>query len=152
MKYIGHLATLPIENIISPSSPIQTYVATISEISFNSSARDSILTPGNVTAIFDSGSTVTLLPSDMAKEIFAALPVSLVLEAAFINCGLSNDADFEFSLNFAFGNTTIKVPFKELILDNLGPYSDILATLDVPVSVSPLPSFGPERARTAAVN
>jgi len=132
MKYIGHLATLPIENIISPSSPIQTYVATISEISFNSSARDSILTPGNVTAIFDSGSTVTLLPSDMAKEIFAALPVSLVLEAAFINCGLSNDADFEFSLNFAFGNTTIKVPFKELILDNLGPYSDILATLDVP--------------------
>lgn len=135
MKYIGYLATLPIENIISPSSPIQTYVATISEISFNSSARDSILTPGNVTAIFDSGSTVTLLPSDMATDIFAALPVSLVLEAAFINCDLANDADFGFSLNFAFGNTTIKVPFRELILDNLGPYSDILATLNVPVRI-----------------
>lgn len=78
------------------------------------------LTPANYAeaAILDSGTTITLLPNDIAQNVFDELgaTVSQQLDAVVVPCSLADNSG---TLNYQFGGSsgpTIKVAVSQLVL------------------------------------
>ena len=89
-------------------------------LSATSSTGTDQLTPSNYAeaAILDSGTTITLLPNDIAQAVFNELgaTVSQELGATVVPCSLSSNTG---TLNYGFGGPggpTIKVAVSQLVL------------------------------------
>jgi hypothetical protein len=85
----------------------------------SSSGTDQLTSPSFAqAAILDSGTTITLLPNDVAAVVFQELgaTVSQQLGAVVVPCTLANNPG---TLNYGFGGAggpVIKVPMNELVL------------------------------------
>ncbi|KAL1966350.1 hypothetical protein VTN77DRAFT_4492 [Rasamsonia byssochlamydoides] len=123
-KFSGKLLTLPIQPDAQTGNVSTMTVAWTSLSVTNSSGSDGVtktITPDNFAeaALLDSGTTVTLLPTDLYEELaqfFGAVedPYS---GATLVDCDLLDSSTG--TLNFGFGGSggpVIKVPFSEFAL------------------------------------
>lgn len=99
---------------------VTSFTVALTSLSATSSSGSDQLTPPNyaIPAILDSGTTITLLPDDLAQAIFAELGAeySSRLGAVLVPCALGNNAG---TLNYGFGGTggpVIKVSVSDLVL------------------------------------
>jgi hypothetical protein len=118
-KYVGDLTNIQ----VYPSSRRQnvtSFTVAFTSLSATSSSGTDTLTPSSyaVAAILDSGTTLTLLPDDIAALVFTELgaQVDTQLGATVVPCTLAKNTG---TLNYGFGGPggpVIKVPVRELVL------------------------------------
>jgi hypothetical protein len=104
----------------SQSGAITSFTVAWTSLSASSSSGTDLLTSSTFArpAILDSGTTITLLPNDVAAVVFQELgaTVSQQLGAVVVPCTLANNPG---TLNYGFGGAggpVIKVPMNELVL------------------------------------
>ncbi|TGO07939.1 hypothetical protein BTUL_0235g00020 [Botrytis tulipae] len=118
-KYVGDLVTVN----VYPSSrggSVTSFTVAWTSLSVQSSSGTDQLTPTDFArpAILDSGTTITLLPDDVAAIVFEELgaTVSQQLGAVVVPCALAKKTG---SINYGFGGVggpTIKVDVSQLVL------------------------------------
>jgi len=118
-KYTGDLVSVN----VYPSSrggAVTSFTVAWTSLSVESSSGTDQLTPTTFAqpAILDSGTTITLLPDDIAAVVFEELgaTVSQQLGAVVVPCSLAQKSG---SLNYGFGGVggpTIKVDVSQLVL------------------------------------
>jgi hypothetical protein len=119
-KYDGTLSSLEIyPDAESGSNQITSFTVAFTSLQVTSSTGTDTLTPSNyaVPAILDSGTSLTLLPDDLASVVFEELGASDDgTNGIVLPCAVGNATG---SLNFGFGGSggpVIKVPVSELVL------------------------------------
>jgi hypothetical protein len=102
------------------SGRVTSFTVAWTELSATSSTGTDVLTPANYAeaAILDSGTTITLLPDNLAAKVFEELGAqySDELGAVIVPCDLASNPG---TLNYAFGGSggpTIKVQMSQLVL------------------------------------
>lgn len=119
-KYSGTLSSLEIyPDSQSQNNQITTFTVAFTSLSVTSSTGTDNLTPSTyaVAAILDSGTSLTILPDDLASIIFQEL--SAIEDRTFgvvLPCSVGQATG---SLSFGFGGSggpIIKVPVSELVL------------------------------------
>lgn len=102
------------------SGRVTSFTVAWTSLSATSSSGTDVITPSNFAepAILDSGTTITLLPDDIAKLVFEELGAqeSEQLGAVIVPCNLGQNTG---TLNYAFGGAggpTIKVQMSQLVL------------------------------------
>ncbi|CAL3970210.1 hypothetical protein PZA11_006478 [Diplocarpon coronariae] len=118
-KYTGDLISID----VYPSrrnGRVTSFTVAFTSLSATSPSGTDQLTPANyaTAAILDSGTTITLLPDDLATMIFEEVgaTVSQQLGAVVVPCDLAKVSG---SINYGFGGTggpTIKVAISDLVL------------------------------------
>lgn len=115
-KYVGRLATLPIQNTFRSPTPTE-FIITLTDLSFGENGRDDYVVASDraYPVLLDSGSSLTYLPDDLALEVMNAVGVEYDRrnEVGLVACSLANNAT---SLNFRFSEPVISVPMNELVL------------------------------------
>ncbi|APA07434.1 hypothetical protein SS1G_12969 [Sclerotinia sclerotiorum 1980 UF-70] len=118
-KYVGDLVTVNVYPSSRGGSVTSFTVAWTSLSVQSSSGTDQLTAPSFAQpAILDSGTTITLLPDDVAAVIFEELgaTVSQQLGAVVVPCSLAQKSG---SINYGFGGVdgpTIKVDVSQLVL------------------------------------
>lgn len=104
----------------SRNGRISSFTVAFTSLSATSSSGTDQLTPADyaTAAILDSGTTITLLPDDIALKVYDELgaTVSRQLGAVVVPCALSENTG---TLNYGFGGAggpTIKVSVSDLVL------------------------------------
>lgn len=118
-KYTGDLISIEVYPE-TRSGKVNSFTVAFTSLSATSKSGTDQLTPPSYAeaAILDSGTTITLLPDDVANMVFEELgaTVSQQLGAVVVPCSLaSNDG----TLNYGFGGSTgpvIKVAVSDLVL------------------------------------
>jgi hypothetical protein len=117
-KYTGDLISIEVYPS-SRSGRVTSFTVAFTSLSATSSSGTDQLTPPDYAqaAILDSGTTITLLPDDLAEVVFEELgaTVSQSLGAVVVPCTLANN---DGTLNFGFGGfggPTIKVSVSDLV-------------------------------------
>ncbi|CZR55794.1 related to acid proteinase PEPI precursor [Phialocephala subalpina] len=118
-KYSGDLISIKVYPD-SQGGRTTSFTVAFTSLSATSSSGTDQLTPANyaTAAILDSGTTITLLPDDIATSIFEELgaTVSQQLGAVVVPCALAENSG---TINYGFGGTggpTIKVAVSQLVL------------------------------------
>jgi len=118
-KYTGDLISVQVYPS-SRSKQFSSFTVAFTSLSATSSSGTDQLTPSNyaAAAILDSGTTITLLPDDVAQAVFDELgaTVSAQLGAVVVPCSLADNSG---TLNYGFGGPggpTIKVSVNDLVL------------------------------------
>jgi hypothetical protein len=117
-QYTGDLISVPVCPD-SYSDTITSFTVSFTGLTATSSTGTDSLTPSdyNEAAILDSGTTITLLPNDLAKIVFEELGATNSEElGVVVPCAL---ADKTGSLNFQFGGANgpiVKVDVSQLVL------------------------------------
>ena len=116
-KYHGDLVGLPIQ-ADSQSGNLTSFTVALSSLTFTSAGQTSTLTSTNSAfpAILDSGTTITLLPDDIANQIFNGIGVTSDQSYGnVVPCKLANsDATFSFTFGGPNG-PVIHVSLSEFI-------------------------------------
>ena len=118
-KYTGELTSVGVYPS-ARSGRVTSFTVAFTSLSATSSSGSDTLTPANyaTAAILDSGTTITLLPDDLAAVVFQELgaTVSSQLDAVVVPCSLAdNDGTIDFGFGGA-GGPIIKVSVNELVL------------------------------------
>ncbi|KAE9366541.1 acid protease [Stipitochalara longipes BDJ] len=99
---------------------VTSFTVAWTSLSATSSSGTDVLTPSNFAepTILDSGTTITLLPDQLAQQIFAELgaEVNEQLGAVIVPCDLAKNTG---TINYSFGGPggpTIKVQMSQLVL------------------------------------
>jgi hypothetical protein len=118
-KYTGDLISVQ----VYPSSrarKITSFTVAFTSLSATSSSGTDQLTPADYAeaVILDSGTTITLLPNNIAQSVFDELGATFIssLGAVVVPCSLADNTG---TLNYGFGGVggpTIKVSVNELVL------------------------------------
>ncbi|KAF8863070.1 acid protease [Acephala macrosclerotiorum] len=118
-KYSGDLISVKVYPD-SQGGRTTSFTVAFTSLSATSSSGTDQLTPANYAeaAILDSGTTITLLPDDIANSVFEELgaTVSQQLGAVVVPCALAENSG---TINYGFGGTggpTIKVAVSQLVL------------------------------------
>jgi len=118
-KYSGNLISVEVYPD-SQTGQIDSFTVAFTSLSATSSSGTDQLTPANYAeaAILDSGTTITLLPDDVANAVFEELgaTVSQELGAVVVPCSLASNTGF---LTYGFGGVggpSIKVSVSQLVL------------------------------------
>ncbi|KAK4141406.1 aspartic peptidase domain-containing protein [Dichotomopilus funicola] len=130
-KFAGRLARLPIIPAAQSPDGVPRFWVTMQSLALtppngvttvysaggssnSSNSNNNSDTPNDMPVFLDSGSTMTLLPSDLTAAVARDFGASAPDANGFyrIDCGLTA---LNGTLDFAFAGTTIKVPYKELI-------------------------------------
>lgn len=118
-KYTGDLISVPVYPAYRGRAPT-TFTVAFTSLSATSSSGTDILTPSDYAegAILDSGTTITLLPNDIAQVVYNEFGATYQpsIGAVVVPCSLANANG---SLNFGFGGAdgpVIQVPVNELVL------------------------------------
>ncbi|OHE91177.1 eukaryotic aspartyl protease [Colletotrichum orchidophilum] len=129
-KYIGSLTTLPLVNDYH-SGNMTSYSVALTGVDIETPdgktvemAEDNF----NASTVLDSGSTVCLLPEQMAKSIWVKYDV-VDAGYGFIDCKWGGAEGQGHFFDFQFAGVKIRVPMEEMVLDNLGPIMDQLKGL-----------------------
>ncbi|RDW82581.1 hypothetical protein BP6252_03693 [Coleophoma cylindrospora] len=118
-KFTGSLVSIPVYPSTRGGVTTSFTVAFTSLGATSSSGSDQFTAPTYAeAAILDSGTTITLLPNDVAQVVFEELgaQVDEQLGAVVVPCSLANNTG---TLNYGFGGPggpTIKVPMSQLVL------------------------------------
>ncbi|KAI1170426.1 aspartic peptidase domain-containing protein [Nemania sp. FL0916] len=130
-KFIGQLKAVD----ILPDARSKTFSSfTVSlgslAVSTGPGADGADLLGGAVPVILDSGTTLSYLPSSVARDVyeaFNAVDDTAVTGFVYVSCGLLSSQK-DTTLNFQFGGQDgplIRVPIDEVVLDNIKGYIDI---------------------------
>lgn len=118
-KYGGHLARLPIIPADDSPDGVSRYWLAMDSISYtssDSSTKSSSKTwdDSQMSVFVDTGSTMTLLPTDLANSMAADLGSKGLDSSGFypVDCSI---LDTDATIDFAFGNLTIRVPLDEMV-------------------------------------
>lgn len=118
-KFTGDLISIPVYPS-TRSGAITSFTVAFTSLGATSSSGSDQFTPSDYAepAILDSGTTITLLPNDVADVVFEELgaTVSEELGATVVPCSLADNTG---TLNFGFGGAggpTIKVTMSQLVL------------------------------------
>ena len=118
-KYTGDLISVDVY-ASAQSGRVTSFTVAFTSLSATSSSGTDQLTPSNYAeaAILDSGTTITLLPNDVANSVFQELgaTVSQELGAVVVPCSLANN---DGTINYGFGGSggpTIEVAVSQLVL------------------------------------
>lgn len=118
-KYTGDLISIRVYPSRG-SDEVTSFTVALTSLSATSSSGTDQLTPPDyaIAAILDSGTTITLLPDDLADAVFQEVGAvySRSLGAMVVPCALSNNNG---TLNYGFGGAggpVIKVAVSDLIL------------------------------------
>ncbi|KAH8594685.1 aspartic peptidase domain-containing protein [Bisporella sp. PMI_857] len=118
-KYTGDLISVKVYPD-TQSGRVSSFTVAFTSLSATSSSGTDQLTPPDYAeaAILDSGTTITLLPNNIAQVVFDELgaTVSERLGAVVVPCSLRENSG---TLNYGFGGTggpTIKVSVNDLVL------------------------------------
>ncbi|KAK2623820.1 hypothetical protein QTJ16_007001 [Diplocarpon rosae] len=118
-KYTGDLISIDVYPT-QRNGRVNSFTVAFTSLSATSSSGTDQLTPADyaTAAILDSGTTITLLPDDLATMIFdeVGATVSQQLGAVVVPCDLAKVSG---SINYGFGGTggpTIKVEISDLVL------------------------------------
>jgi hypothetical protein len=118
-KYDGTLSSLEIYPDQSGSNQITSFTVAFTSLQVSSSTGTDNLTPSNYAeaAILDSGTTLTLLPDDLAAVVFEELGATNDRTyGPVLPCAVGSATG---SLSFGFGGSggpVIKVPISEMVL------------------------------------
>lgn len=119
-KYEGDLTSLKIyPDSRSSDGEITSFIVAFTSLSATSRTGTDSFTPSGYAeaAILDSGTTLTLLPDDLAEIVFEELGASIDRTlGVVVPCALAN---VQGTLNFGFGGDggpVIKVPIAEMVL------------------------------------
>ncbi|KAL3301715.1 eukaryotic aspartyl protease [Colletotrichum asianum] len=151
-KYIGSLTTLPLVDNYH-SKRIDSYNVAMSGISLETpdgKRTEFAAEDFNASTLLDSGSTTCLLPDSIANRIWEKFNVTALHDVIALNnftdvlrlapipntgivdCNWRGPEGETHFFDFAFYRVTIRVPLEEMVLDNLGPYMDLLEHLRLP--------------------
>lgn len=118
-KYTGELQSIRVYPS-SQSGNVTSFTVAFTSLRATSSSGTDLLTPSTYAqpAILDSGTTLTLLPDDIAALVFEELGAidDKQLDAVVVPCALGSNSG---SLKFGFGGASgpvINVPVSELVL------------------------------------
>lgn len=118
-KYDGELQSLEVYPNQRRGN-VTSFTVAFTSLSATSSTGTDTLTSEDFAhpAILDSGTTLTLLPNEIAAQVFAELGATVDprLESVLVPCSLANNTG---TLNYGFGGPggpVIKVPMSELVL------------------------------------
>ncbi|KFX92552.1 hypothetical protein O988_07216 [Pseudogymnoascus sp. VKM F-3808] len=118
-KFTGQMQSIKVYPS-SKSGNVTSFTVAFTSLQASSSSGTDLLTPANYAqpAILDSGTTLTLLPDDIASLVFQELGAidDQELDAVVVPCALGSNSG---SLKFGFGGTggpVINVPVSELVL------------------------------------
>ncbi|KAI1326664.1 aspartic peptidase domain-containing protein [Xylariaceae sp. FL0255] len=112
-KFTGALATQPI--IAADKSPdgVPRYWIQMESVGLTASGQSKKYADTSIPVFLDSGSTLSLLPTNLTEEIAADFGAQEASGGVFlVNCSIANQNG---SLNFAFNGVTVEVPFNEVI-------------------------------------
>ncbi|KAK1513547.1 eukaryotic aspartyl protease [Colletotrichum costaricense] len=129
-KYIGSLTTLPLVND-HHSGNMTSYSISMTGVEIETPDGKTVNMAGdnfNAATVLDSGSTVCLLPEQMAKSIWVKYDV-VDAGYGFIDCKWRGPQGEGIFFDFAFAGVKIRVPMEEMVLDNLDPIMDQLKGL-----------------------
>lgn len=102
-KYQGDLVALPIQ-IDSDTNSIDTFTVAWTGLTVTGSGQNSDFSPSSAqAAILDSGTTDTLLPDDIANQIFNG--VGVITDENYGNVVRCNLADDDLTFSFQFGGS-----------------------------------------------
>lgn len=116
-KYKGDLVALPIQ-LDSQSNSITSFTVAWTGLKITGSGNNLDASPSSPQpAILDSGTTDTLLPDDIANQIFDGVGVITTRELGnVVPCELAND-DLTFAFTFGgAGGATVSVPLSEFVI------------------------------------
>ena len=123
------MATLPmltaaqISQNQSLSSNITFYSAKLQGFTVNvPSGADAVTIPAvSATAVFDSGSTICLLPDSVAQALFTQFNVGFIEQSSnpYVDCAYAGTKGDGYSFEFQFNGKSIRVPMSEMIIDAL---------------------------------
>jgi len=132
-KFIGPLSVIPILKETSTAIPRSF------EVEFNSMTLDSSNGTVDVSvpksnkpfpAVLDSGSTLSYIPDEMAKKIFAELGAftdKVATQLTLVDCDyLASEPNLTLSFTFGDGAAKIAVPVWEMVLDLLAGYEALI--------------------------
>ncbi|KAL8294724.1 hypothetical protein RB597_007682 [Gaeumannomyces tritici] len=114
-KFAGRLARLPIIPAMMSPDGVRRYWVQMQSLTLNPPSRRARTYNNSRMAVFlDTGSTLTLLPEEMVKAIASDFGSTAMDAQGYwpVNCDLTR---VNGTLDFAFDNITIRVPYKELI-------------------------------------
>lgn len=119
-KYQGNLQSIKIYPSSRRSNNVTSFTVALTSLSATSSSGTDQLTPSDfaIAAILDSGTTITLLPDQIASVIYEEVGAtySSRLQTAVVPCALAQNSG---SISFGFGGTggpVVKVSLSELVL------------------------------------
>ncbi|KAI0522302.1 aspartic peptidase domain-containing protein [Xylaria bambusicola] len=147
-KFIGQLKSVDIlrdaQSRIYSSFTVALNSLTIGK---GSNSESSDLLSEQTPVILDSGTTLTYLPPRVARQIyqqFNAYDDTGVTGLVYADCGLLS-SERDTTLNFQFGGSNgpvIKVPMRELVLDNVKGYIALGLELPRDIGFDDVCSFG----------
>jgi hypothetical protein len=119
-KYTGSLSsltTLPGSGLAYTGSDITQFLVALTSVSATSSSGSDSLTSSGfaIAVLLDSGSTNSILPTDIAQSIFNEVGATLLFGYAVVPCALAQKNG---TINYTFGGpngVTVKVPVRSLI-------------------------------------
>ncbi|KAK2608424.1 hypothetical protein QQS21_002991 [Conoideocrella luteorostrata] len=120
-KYTGKLATLPMTTTPqAQSTNITSYAVSLKSLSATSLSLPSV--EDMSVAIFDSGSTVTLVPDAFATSLqtkfgVVSLEYGSTSTPPLIDCAYGGDKGKDTTIDFQFDGVTVKVPMKEMVVN-----------------------------------
>lgn len=115
-KFAGTLEKLPITPAKFSPDGVPRYWVNMSSLGLTSTGGAVKTYPNSKLQVFlDSGSTLTLLPTDLANSIAADFGATTANSDGFYSVDCSLAATTGGSLDFTFGGTTVRVPYSELI-------------------------------------
>lgn len=116
-KYIGDLATLPIQRTTRSPTP-REFIITLTDLSLSApdgSNQQNLISNRAEPVLLDSGSSLTYLPDDLAQIVMEAVNAEFAARSrvAIVPCSLAENTTV---LNFRFTDPVISVPMNELVL------------------------------------
>ncbi|KAI9732737.1 MAG: hypothetical protein M1818_007471 [Claussenomyces sp. TS43310] len=125
-KYTGTLTNIKIyPDSESGTDEIDSFVVAFTYLAASSPSGTDVLTPSDyaVPVVLDSGTTLTLLPNDLAQMVYNEVGATYDADAqvALVPCALRNVAG---NLTYGFSGAVIVVPISELVFQELVDPSD----------------------------
>lgn len=102
----------------------------------------------NITAILDSGATLTYLPEDLVKPMREQFGLQTILAQELIDCKYRNPNESNTTVEFSFQDKTIKVPIRELTVEL--PETELLDLL--PIDTDNICIFGIQNGQANGVS
>ncbi|KAH7176654.1 aspartic peptidase domain-containing protein [Dactylonectria macrodidyma] len=127
-KFVGSLTTLPLQSDFqSLDNNITSFTVEMDSFKVTKDGDDmSSVSSFSAKAILDSGSTICLLPASQTNDLWDAFDIRTVtgLDVPFVDCAYADSKGDGISIDFTFGDKTISVPMREMVVDSFASIQD----------------------------
>jgi len=131
-KFIGSLEILPVIKPRGSDTPVHFEVSfsgmTVKRSDDSSIDIGASSSKDTITAILDSGTTLTYLPEHMTDQLFdelGAITDNVLTGLTFVDCDLL-ESEQDMLISFTFNNKSVSVPVWEMVLDLVADFQEDL--------------------------